>query len=114
MKSIYYSTIRALLADHMRKDRKALGMTQSQMAEKLELDLRSYSNVENDKSLCSTMTLLLYLLYICPDSGALMEEIKGEMDVLKKAHEEALKEEQRRLEEEAGASKQEKADVQEA
>ncbi len=112
MKSIYYSSLRALLADHMRKDRKELGMTQAQMAEKLDLDLRSYSNVENDKSLCSTMTLLLYLLYICPDANELMKEIKDEMDILKKAREEALKEEQRRLEEEARLREQEKSEEQ--
>ena len=111
MKSIYYSSLRALLADHMRKDRKELGLTQAQMAEKLDLDLRSYSNVENDKSLCSTMTLLLYLLYICPDANALMKEIKDEMDVLKKEREEALKEEQRRIEEaEARLQEQEESE----
>ena len=77
----------------MLKTRKELGWTQAQMAEKLELDLRSYSNVENDKSLCSTMTLMLYLQYICPDANQLLQEIKVEMDALKKAHDEAKEKE---------------------
>lgn len=110
-KSIYYSMLRAVMAEHMRKDRKDLGMTQSQMAEKLELDLRSYSNVENDKSLCSTVTMMLYLLYICPDANELMKEIRGEMDILRKLRDEAQKEEQKRLEEEAKALEQEKAET---
>ncbi len=93
MKSIYYSMLRSMLANHMRKTRKELGWTQAQMAEKLELDLRSYSNVENDKSLCSTMTLMLYLSYICPDADQLLQEIKSEMDAMKKAHDETKKEE---------------------
>lgn len=93
MKSIYYSMLRSMIAKHMLKTRKELGWTQAQMAEKLELDLRSYSNVENDKSLCSTMTLMLYLQYICPDANQLLQEIKVEMDALKKAHDEAKEKE---------------------
>jgi len=93
MKSIYYSMLRSIIAKHMLKTRKELGWTQAQMAEKLELDLRSYSNVENDKSLCSTMTLMLYLQYICPDANQLLQEIKVEMDALKKAHDEAKEKE---------------------
>ncbi len=93
MKSIYYSMLRSMIAKHMLKTRKELGWTQAQMAEKLELDLRSYSNVENDKSLCSTMTLMLYLQYICPDVNQLLQEIKVEMDALKKAHDEAKEKE---------------------
>jgi len=82
-----------MIAKHMLKTRKELGWTQAQMAEKLELDLRSYSNVENDKSLCSTMTLMLYLQYICPDANQLLQEIKVEMDALKKAHDVAKEKE---------------------
>ena len=93
MKSIYYSMLRSMIAKHMLKTRKELGWTQAQMAEKLELDLRSYSNVENDQSLCSTMTLMLYLQYICPDANQLLQEIKVEMDALKKAHDEAKEKE---------------------
>ncbi len=99
MKSIYYSMLRSLLANHMRKTRKDLGWTQSQMAEKLELDLRSYSNVENDKSLCSTMTLMLYLLYICPDANQLLQEIKEAMDEMKKANTENKEKEEEEVEE---------------
>lgn len=99
MKSIYYSMLRSMIAKHMLKTRKELGWTQAQMAEKLELDLRSYSNVENDKSLCSTMTLMLYLQYICPDANQLLQEIKVEMDALKKAHDEAKEKEKEEQEE---------------
>ena len=80
MKITYLQALKGYLANHMRKTRKELGMTQAQMAEKLELDLRSYSNVDNGKSLCSTLTFILYLLYICPDVPKLLDEIKETLE----------------------------------
>ena len=84
MKGNYYQALKTFLADHMRETRKELKLTQAQMAEKLELDIRSYSNVENAKSLCSTITLLHYLLHVCTDVPALLDELKSLMDSMKK------------------------------
>lgn len=80
MKEECYEELKDFLAKRMRKERKELGMTQAKMAEALDLDLRSYNNVENGRSLCSTVTFLLYLLNVCPDSDGLLEEIKKLMD----------------------------------
>ncbi len=91
MKSLYYPAIRTIIAKHMHKSRKELALTQAQMAERLELDLRSYSNIENDKSLCNTKTFMLYLLYTCTDPNGLLAELKAEMDVIKKEVEEQKK-----------------------
>lgn len=79
VKEEFYDELKVLLSQRMRKERKELGMTQAKMAEALELDLRSYSNIENGKSLCSTTTFLLYLMKICPDINGLMAEIKKQM-----------------------------------
>ena len=90
MKTIYHRALKTFLATHMRKTRKKLKMTQAQMAEKLELDLRSYSNVDNGKSLCSTITFILYLLYVCEDAPKLLAEMKETIEEAEKEEKEEL------------------------
>lgn len=40
------------------------------------MDPRSYSNIDNGKSMCSTLTFVLFLIYLCPDPDELIREIK--------------------------------------
>lgn len=44
--------------------RKALGLTQSQMAERLMMDDRSYSDLDHGKSCCSVITLIWFLMNV--------------------------------------------------
>lgn len=49
------------LMNEMFDKRCALGISQEEMASKLEISTRQYSNLETGKSLCSMKTLALFL-----------------------------------------------------
>ena len=51
------------LMNEMFDKRCALGISQEEMASKLEISTRQYSNLETAKSLCSMKTLAMFLEY---------------------------------------------------
>ncbi len=51
-------------------------LTQLQMAERLCMDERSYIDLEHGKNGCSVVTLVLYLVFECPDSDAFLLELE--------------------------------------
>lgn len=71
-----HSIYKEVITEHIKATRKELGLTQAEMSAKLQIDLRTYCNIESGRSLCGTMTLLIYLLYICPDVNGLLDEIR--------------------------------------
>lgn len=76
MKAVYHRLLKTYLQKEFRKTRKQLGLTQAQMAERLGIDLRTYSNIANNKSMCSTLTFVMYLLYCCKDPAKLLADIQ--------------------------------------
>ena len=72
-----HSVFKEVITEHIKATRKELGLTQAEMATNLQIDLRTYCNIESGRSLCGTMTLLMYLVYICPDVNGLLENIKN-------------------------------------
>lgn len=54
-------TAKEYLMNEMFDKRCALGISQEEMAGKLEISARQYSNLETGKSLCSMKTLVLFL-----------------------------------------------------
>ena len=51
-------------------------LTQLQMAERLCMDERSYIDLEHGKNGCSVVTLVLYLVFECPDSDAFLLDME--------------------------------------
>lgn len=51
-------------------------LTQLQMAERLCMDERSYVDLEHGKNGCSVVTLVLYLVFECPDSDAFLLDLE--------------------------------------
>lgn len=51
------------LMNEMFDKRCALGISQEEMASKLEISTRQYANLETGKSLCSMKTLAMFLEY---------------------------------------------------
>ena len=45
------------------RTRDNLGLTQDKMSEKLGISERAYSNIENGKSTCGTLTAMMLLMY---------------------------------------------------
>ena len=52
-----------------------MNLTQEKMADILEMDTRNFSNLDNQKSCCSALTLTLFLIY-CTDPIEFLSELK--------------------------------------
>lgn len=60
--------------------RTKMGMTQAQMAERLVMDERSYSDLEHGVSACSGLTLALFLIYCCDEPGEFLKELRRALE----------------------------------
>lgn len=73
-------TYQAILKHHFHstlvRTRTNLGLTQSEMAERLAMDDRSYIDLDHGKSCCSAITLVLFLIYVCRDVDGFLEELQ--------------------------------------
>lgn len=72
--------VKDCLSKCMLKTRNEMNLSQMAFAEKLHIDRRSYLDLEHGKSLCCSMTLLIFLAYYCKDSKKLLEECKEIFD----------------------------------
>ncbi len=50
------------------------------MANLLEMDVRSYSDIENGKNMCSTLTFILLLSQLRNNGEELLNDLKGIID----------------------------------
>ena len=55
-------------------------LSQEEMAHRLMMATRSYIDLENGISCCSAVTFVLYLLYVCPDSMAFLNELRRALE----------------------------------
>ena len=56
--------------------------TQSQMADLLIMDDRSYAELDHGNSCCSALTLVLYLIYCCDDPLAFLDALQRILEAL--------------------------------
>ena len=80
MKEDYRNALRKTLCNWMGSTRISLNLTQDKMAEVLLIDVRSYSDIDRGISLCSTMTLVLFLVNYCTEPEKLLHEIRTAFD----------------------------------
>jgi len=76
MRKTYYKILKTCFHTHLIRSRDALGLTQSQMAEKLAMDERSYNDLDHGKNCCSNVTLALFLTQVCEDPQTFLEELR--------------------------------------
>lgn len=72
----YAEPLRAFLSADFYATRKAMDLTQLEMAEMLDIDLRSYSSLEHGDSLCSTRVFLRYILRCKQDRAQFIQKIE--------------------------------------
>ena len=72
----YIEPLRSFMAADFRTTRKALKLSQFKMAELLDLDPRSYSNLERGRNLCGTRVFLRYLFYCKEDPVVFIKQIE--------------------------------------
>ena len=62
MRKAYHAILKTFFHQYLLHTRAATGLTQSQMAERLAMDDRSYIELDHGKSCCSAITLALFLI----------------------------------------------------
>lgn len=85
MKKQYENLLKAYLRAQFLKRRGELGLTQAQIAEIMAVETRTYCNNEKGSSLCNTVSFILFLMYCCPDSQEMLNEIKDMFENASKA-----------------------------
>ena len=75
MRETYKATLKNILHEDIIRTRDDLGLTQSQMAEILMMDVRSYADIDHGKSLCGTLSFVLFLIHCCADPIEVLDGI---------------------------------------
>lgn len=76
MRNTYHRLIREYFCRMIFEYRMQEDLTQLQMAERLCMDERSYIDLEHGKNGCSVVTLILYLVFECPDSDSFLLDME--------------------------------------
>lgn len=76
MRKTYRNVLKCHFHIHLVRVRTAGGLTQSEMAEKLAMDDRSYIDLDHGKTCCGAVTLALFLIYVCEDVNGFLEELR--------------------------------------
>ena len=77
MRSHYTSIFKAFFHKKLFRRRMELDITQEEMAERLVMAGRTYVDLDHGKTGCSALTLALFLIYICADPLAFLEELRN-------------------------------------
>lgn len=80
MREEYNRILKKLLQEKIIQSRNDLCISQEEMAHRLSMACRSYIDLEHGKTGGSALTLALYLLYLCPDPTAFLNELKDAFD----------------------------------
>lgn len=76
MRKLYHAILKAKFHNALRRTREYKRLTQSQMAQMLCMDDRSYIDLDHGKTSCSAITLALFLIYGCDDAKKFLEELR--------------------------------------
>ena len=64
MRQATHTVIKAYFSKHIVATRRKFKWTKHKMAETLDMDDRSYADIEKGESACSAVTLVLYLVFL--------------------------------------------------
>lgn len=67
MRKRYQAILKKCFYNDLIQTRTALGLTQSQMAERLAMSDRAYIDLDHGKTACGGVTLIVYLCSLCLD-----------------------------------------------
>lgn len=81
MKKQYREIIKREFRNSLLKTRASFGLTQEQMAPKLYMSVRAYCGLESGENGCGTLTLVIYLLFVCEDPIELLEKLRTALEI---------------------------------
>ena len=76
MRKEYTKALKTFFHENLLHRREALGMSQEEMAERLAMACRTYIDLDHGKTCCSSITLVLFLIYVCDDPMKFLEELR--------------------------------------
>lgn len=76
MRTHYTSIFKAFFHEKLFRRRVALDITQEEMADRLVMASRTYVDLDHGKTGCSALTLALFLIYVCAEPLAFLEELR--------------------------------------
>ena len=76
MRKHYIQVLKSFFHNKLFHTRGALGITQEEMAHRLAMAVRTYVDLDHGKTSCSALTLALFLIYVCADPAAFLEELR--------------------------------------
>lgn len=76
MRKHYIQILKSFFHNKLFHAREALGITQEEMAHRLAMAARTYVDLDHGKTSCSALTLALFLIYVCTDPTAFLEELR--------------------------------------
>lgn len=76
MRKEYTKVLKTIFHKKLIQRREALGMSQEEMAERLSMACRTYIDLDHGKTCCSSITFVLFLLYVCEDPMKFLEELR--------------------------------------
>lgn len=79
MIDLYKKILKRIIHQEFCQTRDRLCYTQAQMAELLQISLRSYADIDRGKNMCSGETLLMFLVNCCSDPNSFVESIKDQL-----------------------------------
>ena len=77
MRKTYQKALQRYFRSNILLYRGTLRLTQSQMAERLCMDERAYSDLDRGKTCCSAVTLALYIAFLCEDVQKFVEGLRN-------------------------------------
>lgn len=80
MRSYLKSILNQFFHARLVEIRNALELTQAEMANILVMDERSFADLDEGKTGCSTLTFVLFLVYCCPNPLAFLYDLRIEME----------------------------------
>ena len=81
MRKQYIGILKLFFCRKVRSTRAELEISQEEMAAQLQMATRTFIDLEQGKSCCSSLTLVLYLIYICNDPLAFLNELRLALEV---------------------------------
>lgn len=77
MKQKSKDEIKQYLQERFKEERLRYGLSQSAFARRLQIDVRSYADIEHGESMCGLMTFLIFLSVACSDPADLVSRLQS-------------------------------------
>ena len=77
MRKHYQNVLKIFFHKKLINVRCKCGITQEEMSERLAMACRTYIELDHGKTGCSAVTLALFLIYVCNDPIAFLEELRN-------------------------------------